>query len=122
MTAGIASWWLGFVWFGRVWPKPQFDSVSKLLSRAIELSDPDAEQSFLQAYTSLLRETVRIAWYRIHQSVFALFPFGLGLWLAWAIEYSWIYLAVTTVTTLALGTYSLFNRPRQTDHHATNSQ
>jgi hypothetical protein len=36
VTAGIASWWLGFVWFGRVRPKPQFDSVPRLLSRAID--------------------------------------------------------------------------------------
>lgn len=122
MTTGVASWWLGFVWFGRIWPKSQFYSLSRLLSRVIELSNPDAEQSFFEAYTSLLREAVRIAWYRIRQSVFALIPFGLGLWLAWVIDYSWMYLVVTAITAFALGIYSLFYRPRHTDHHAIDSQ
>ncbi len=121
-TAGFASWWLGFVWFLRVWTKPQFDSLIGLLSRAVELSNPDAEQSFLEAYKSLLCETVRMAWYRIQQSVVALIPFGLGLWLAWAADYSWTYIAITTVTSLVLGICSLFYRSRQANHHETDSQ
>lgn len=121
-TTGFASWWLGFVWFVRVWPKPQFGGMSRLLARAVELSNPDSEQSFFEAYKSLLHETVRIAWYRIQQSAVALVPFGMGLWLTWAADYSWTYIAVTTVTSLVVGICSLFSSSRRANPHETDSQ
>lgn len=122
VTAGFASWWLGFVWLERLWKKPQFGGVSRLLARAVELSNPDSEQSFFEAYKSLLLETVRIAWYRIQQSAVALIPFGLGLWLAWAADHSWAYIAITTVTSLFVGICSQFTRSRLANPHETDSQ
>jgi hypothetical protein len=122
VTAGTISWWLGFVWFYRIWPKSQFASFTELLSQAVDLSNPDAEQGFFEAYSSLLRKTTRIAWYRIIQSTLALIPLVVGLWIAWVIDHSWTYILTTTITTLALGIRSLVHRSRKTDHHAIDSQ
>ena len=95
--------------------------MSRLLARAVELSNPDSEQSFFEAYKSLLHETVRIAWYRIQQSAVALIPFGMGLWLTWAADYSWTYIAVTTVTSLVVGVCSLFSSSSRASDHETDS-
>lgn len=121
-AAGMTSWWLGFVWFYHRWPKSQFVSIEELLSQVIELSNPDAKQSFFEAYSSLLRKTTRMAWYRIIQSTLALIPLAVGLWLAWALDYSWTYIATSTITTLALGIRYLVRRSGKTDHHAIDSQ
>jgi hypothetical protein len=120
--AGTISWCLGFVWFYRIWPKPHFASFTKWISQVIELSNPEAEQGFFEAYGRLLRQATWIAWYRIVQSTLALIPLGAGLWIAWAIDYPWTYMATSTFTTLALGTGSLVYRSYDNDHHAIDSQ
>ena len=122
VTTGAISWWLGFIWFYRIWPKPPFGSFTELASQIIELSNPNAEHGFFEAYGSLLRKTSRMAWYRIIQSTLASIPLAAGLWIAWAFDCSWTYIVATTITTLALGVRSLVQRFRKIDHHAIDSQ
>lgn len=89
-----------------------------ILTKLIDLSNPESSKTFFSAYGELLKVSTRIAGYRIAQSILALLPFGAGLGLSLFIREAWTYVVATSITALTLGLASLFFSPRKPGHHA----
>ena len=82
-----------------------------MLSRLLELTNPNHGSSFLHAYISLLCEASKVAIYRTTQGTLAFVPMGLGLWIAWNLECPGIFMIVASITTVGMGIRSLRYKP-----------
>lgn len=89
-----------------------------ILTKLIDLSNPESSETFFSAYGQLLKLSTRIAGYRIAQSILAFLPFAAGLGVALFIREAWTYVVVTSITALTLGLASLSFSPRKPGHHA----
>lgn len=122
LVSAALSWWIGLVWFQRVWPSTHLASLATVFNHIKQLANPDAEDGFLDTYRNLLRCTAGVAVYRIAQSIATTLPIVLGLWVAWIGDQSWVFIVTTTLATLALGIRSLINWIRKTGQHVIDSQ
>jgi hypothetical protein len=89
-----------------------------ILTKLIDLSNPESSETFFSAYGELLKVSTQIAGYRIVQSIMALLPFTAGLGLALFIREAWTYVAAISITALTLGLASLFFTPRKPGQYA----
>ncbi|XZE17607.1 hypothetical protein SH449x_002881 [Pirellulaceae bacterium SH449] len=89
-----------------------------ILTKLIDLSNPESSKTFFSAYGELLKVSTRIAGYRIVQSILALLPFAAGLGLALFLREAWTYVVATSIAALTLGLVTLFLSPRKSGHHA----